>query len=300
MSFFANFSLILQSQKRNDMRLFFDSGATKCDCIVLDGAGRCGRDITEQGINASYMTDEGISAVFGRLRAQFPEGASFEGALFSGAGCGNASNAERVRSQLLRHFECREAEVVSDLEGSSRLLAPAGEALVAILGTGASACRSLNGNIACQAPSLGFWLGDEGSGTHLGKCLIQKYLRNEMPARIRADFEQKFSLDRTSILQRVYREANPNIFLSSFSIYIAENQKDEFFIHLLLRSFSDFFENQVRLIDHYRGLPLHLMGSVAYHFQDFIREAARPYEVTLGTVVQSPLSFLLQKRESPL
>lgn len=275
------------------MRLFFDSGATKCDCIVLDGAGHCVRHLTGQGINASYMTDEGMSEVFRELRAAFPCDARFESVLFSGAGCGNAANADRVRAQLLRHFACRSAEVVSDLEGSCRLLAPDGEALVAILGTGASACRSLNGTVACQAPSLGFWLGDEGSGTYLGKLLIQKYLKGEMPARVRSCFEQEFSLDRAAILQRVYRDANPNIFLSSFAIFIAEHQKDDFFGNLLRNAFTDFFENQVCAIDHYQGLPLHLMGSVAYHFQDVICSAAAPYNVAVGTVSASPLSFLL-------
>jgi hypothetical protein len=44
--------------------------------------------------------------------------------------------------------------------------------------------------IAHQVPPLGFWLGDEGSGGHLGKQLVLAYLHKDLPMDLRDKFEK--------------------------------------------------------------------------------------------------------------
>ena len=47
--------------------------------------------------------------------------------------------------------------------------------IVAILGTGSNSCVYDGINIIEAVPSLGYILGDEGSGAYLGKKLLQYY-----------------------------------------------------------------------------------------------------------------------------
>ena len=277
------------------MELFFDSGATKCDAILLDDGGRYVRHCTDLGINATYMRDDEMAQVLERLCSLTGTG-GIGRITFSGAGCGNPDNAARVGSLLQKLYPAATIEVISDLLGACRLLSGGKTALVAILGTGASACLYDGRRIINQAPSLGYLLGDEGSGTHLGKMLIQKYLRDELPQHLESALEQTYGIDKKEVLRRLYREPSPNRFLASFARFLGCNRNDAFVRTLLKVAFIEFYQTQIAPLQPYNIYILHLMGSVAYHFQDFLGEVAQEHGYTLGNVASSPLDFL-QKRK---
>lgn len=273
------------------MKLFFDSGATKCDAILLDENSRYLRHCTGTGINATYMSDSDIRSILEGLRDQ--TGTEFQRITFCGAGCGNPDNAARLGNilQELYNINIRDIEVISDLVGACRILSPGQSGLVAILGTGASACLYDGSRIIAQAPSLGYLLGDEGSGTHLGKLLIQSYLRGELPEGVANDFEKKCAIDKAEVLRRLYREPAPNRFLASFARYLGEHRDIPAVHDILIQGFTDFFRTQITPLLPYNIYILHLMGSVAYHFRDIIGEIAQKNGCVLGNVAASPLDF---------
>lgn len=276
------------------MQLFFDSGATKCDCILLDDHHQYLRHLTFSGINANYHDDAYIFGIFEYFRNEIlkftdEQVVSIE---YYGAGCGNEINARRVYKILLTCFPNATIEVASDLLGACRLLCRQQSGLVAILGTGASACLYNGHDIAVQAPSLGFLLGDEGSGTYIGKLFITNYLRNELPMELKSDFEQHYSLDNSKVLHRIYQEKSPNLFFSSLAPFIAKHKKIDFIQDLLQHAFSDFFEKQICYFDDYQSYPLNIMGSVAFHFADDLKKIAHNYQVTMGNITASPLQYL--------
>lgn len=273
------------------MRLFFDSGATKCDCILLDTDGHYIHHFTDEGINATYMREDEIHKILSRIQGQTGT-KEIEGITFSGAGCGNEENATRIRTVLERLYPAVTTEVISDLLGACRILSTGEKGIVAILGTGASACLYDGKTIVRQAPSLGYMLGDEGSGTYLGKLLIQKYLRNEMPDDIEAEFRKHIGIDKQDVIRRIYREAAPNRFLASFAQYIGHNKQIPFYRELLSDAFNDFFRTQIEPIHLYNINILHIIGSVGYHFKDNISEVAIKNGITIGKIAQSPLQFL--------
>ena len=273
------------------MDLFFDSGATKCDAILLDDNGRYLRHCTSEGINATYMSDSDIRNILEGLRDQ--TGSEFRRITFCGAGCGNPDNATRIQTilQELYNINIRNIEVISDLVGACRLLCDGQSGMVAILGTGASACLYDGSRIVVQAPSLGYLLGDEGSGTYLGKLFIQKYLREELPAPIAANFERTYGFDKAEVIRRIYRESAPNRFLASFAHYLGENRDIPELRNILTQGFTDFFLTQIGPLQPYNICILHLMGSVAYHFRDIIGEIAQKNGCSLGNLAASPLDF---------
>ena len=275
------------------MELFFDSGATKCDAILLDDDGRYVRHCTDLGINATYMRDDEMAQVLERLCSLTGTG-GIGRITFSGAGCGNPDNAARVGSLLQKLYPAATIEVVSDLLGACRLLSGGKTALVAILGTGASACLYDGSRIINQAPSLGYMLGDEGSGTHLGKMLIQKYLRDELPQHLERALEQTYGIDKKEVLRRLYREPSPNRFLASFARFLGCNRNDAFVCTLLKEAFIEFYQTQISPIRPYDVSVLHLMGSVGFHFHNEIAEAVRESVIAIGKNAASPAEFLKQ------
>lgn len=274
------------------MKLFFDSGATKCDCILLDENGHYVRHFTGRGINASYADDATIGEILAAFAREIDE--PCREIVFSGAGCGNPQNGSRVKTLLLKYFHAENVVVESDLAGACRLLSPGKTGMVAILGTGAATCLYDGSKIACQVPSLGWMLGDEGSGTHLGKLFVSSYLKGELSSRTVSDFETEFSLDRAGVLQKVYREAAPNLFFSGLAKFIqAHAAMDPQVAKTVHAAFSGFFREQVAKIVEYQQYPLNLMGSIAWHFQAEIAGVAREYGVRIGRVAASPLEMLM-------
>lgn len=269
------------------MQLFFDSGATKCDCILLDDNGLYINHYTDKGINASYSDDNTIQEILHRFREQITE--PINSIQFSGAGCGNSENQRRMHTLLASTFPGTAIEVVSDLVGACLVMSRNQKSMVAILGTGASACLFDGEKIVQQAPSLGYLLGDEGSGTYLGKLLIQRYLRNELDTEIKTELEKRYNLTPAEAIRRMYRESAPNLFFSNFAHFLSEKKNNPFTHQLLLQAFTDFFKMQICYLSDYQQYPLNILGSIAFHFEDVLKEAAIPFHVKIDKVAASPL-----------
>lgn len=41
-------------------------------------------------------------------------------------------------------------------------------------------------------------------------------------------------------------------------------------------------------------LPIHFVGSVAFHFQDLLKEAIEEMNIKLGKIIQSPMEGLIE------
>lgn len=277
------------------MRLFFDSGATKCDCIVLDQNNCYVRHFSDTGFNANYADDETISAIFSRFSQVTP--GRYEQIIFSGAGCGNPQNENRIKNLIDKYFQADKIVVESDLAGACRLLCHEQSGIVAILGTGAAVCLYDGIRIAEQVPSLGWMLGDEGSGTHLGKKFITSYLKGELLSETVAAFESEFGVDRTEVLRRIYRSSSPNLFFSGITKFMNSHTATDPQIKVAIcEAFEDFFQNQVSKITNYQQYTLNIMGSIGIHFSTYLEQIAAKNGIRIGRTAGSPLHLLQQTK----
>lgn len=277
------------------MNLFFDCGATKCDCIVLDENGRYAQHCSDTGFNASYADDEAISAILNRFAQTANE--HYKQIVFSGAGCGNPQNGQRVKNLLTKYFQADEVVVESDLAGACRLLCPGVPGIVAILGTGAAVCRYDGSSIAEQVPSLGWMLGDEGSGTHLGKKFIASYLKGELLPATATAYESEFAVDRAEVLRRIYRAPSPNLFFSEVTKFMNKHADSDPQIKIAIReAVDDFFQFQVTKITNYQQYTLNLMGSIGTYFLPYLEEGAAKYGIIIRRTASSPLHLFQQNR----
>lgn len=182
--------------------------------------------------------------------------------------------------------------VENDLVGVARALCGKDEGSVCILGTGANACFYDGANVNKVSASLGYVLGDEGSGAYLGKKLMTGVFRKQFSKNIIEAFQNEYNLTSHEVIQRIYHEPRPNHFLASFAAFIFKNKNHPEIFQLILKSFHDFFEAFFPVKDHF-DKPFHFSGSIAFHFSDILREVGSEQGVYIKNIVQSPIAGLV-------
>lgn len=276
------------------MILIADSGSTKTDWRLIDEKKQIHQFATS-GTNPYFQTSEQIAEMLRlELIPQFQSeiwNLEFE-IFFYGAGCGADSKKEIVHQALLKRFPEANIIVETDMLGAARSLCGRNTGIAAILGTGANTCYYDGEKISKNRASLGYALGDEGSGAHIGKTFIQAYLNKEMPEAIANRFFERFKLSKDDILDSVYKQPLPNKFLASFSKFIYQNFKEQFIIDLVADCFNQFFDKHICKYEKHKEVKLSCTGSVAFYYSNILRAVAANKGVNIDTITETPIAGL--------
>ncbi len=293
------------------MILIADSGSTKTAWCLKDGEHT--HLFNTQGINPSVQQEEKICAVLqnellGNLYELFnlesithPE-QLFESpndkirqitsVYFYGAGC----TAERsyIIANSLREigFDSANISVESDLLGAARAVCGNQPGVVGILGTGANSCLYDGEKIVDNTPSLGFILGDEGSGAYIGKRLIGDCLKKVLSAEVCDMFMTETGLTIAEIIEKVYRTPFPNRFLAGISRFCFNHLDNEEIHSLLVGCFTDFFRRNIERYEA-KDKPVNLVGSIAYYATPQIVQAAEQCGMRISTILKDPIEGLI-------
>lgn len=274
--------------------LIADSGSTKTDWAFVNQSNGNYQSVQSAGINPFYQTTEEIIPV---LQSEVVPGivGDIQEIHFYGAGCADEKSSMPVTNALKRCFPSANiVEVASDMLGAARGLCGHEAGLACILGTGANNAFFDGSGITHSIGSLGFWLGDEGSGSYLGKTLVVHYLQNELPADLHARFVEQYpGLDRLTVLDHAYKKPYPNRYFASYSKFIAENRAHEFMQALLGNAFGLFVKKYVLKHANAAQYPVHFTGSIAYYYQDILRTVLENSGLKPGRILKSPLEGLI-------
>lgn len=278
------------------MILIADSGSTKTDWCVV-GQGQLVRQIVTKGMNPFFQSEEEIENEIATALIPHLETNVLDAVYFYGAGC-VPDKVPMMHNALSTHLNTKNGiEVNTDMLAVARGLCGHKPGIACIMGTGSNSCFYDGEKIASNVSPLGFILGDEGSGAVLGKLLVGDMLKNQMTPELKEKFLNKTGLTPPEIIDRVYRQPFPNRFLASLSPFLAENIQESSVHALVLGSFKAFFQRNVMQYD-YKNHPVHFIGSVAYHYQDILHEAARELEIQITTIVKSPMQGLMTFHQS--
>jgi glucosamine kinase len=213
---------------------------------------------------------------------------------FYGSGCSSEISIKKVTSAIKKILPTINIEIQHDLLGAARALYGNGTGIASILGTGASSCLFVNGKILEAVPSLGFLLGDEGSGLHLGRLLLNAFFKKNLPPHLYEAFQKKYKLVLADFISHLYSHPKPNSFIASFVPFMVEN-KDESAIKELVEAAFDEFINQIILkYSDCHNYELGFVGSVAYLFSDLLTKKADEYGLTIGKIIQTPIEGLVE------
>ena len=277
--------------------LLIDAGATKTAFSVIGEGGRLFRCNTP-GINANYTPEADIRASFALFVSKCPDLLQIGTVEYYGAGCATTANQQKMRLILQDYFPSAHLTVDTDLMVVCLALSTGRQSIIGILGTGAATCLFDGHEITLRPPSLGYMLGDEGSGTNLGKHLLTHYLQGNLPEELSQQLETQYHLTFQSTIHRLYSEPKPNQFMASFSPFIHEHLSHPFIDEMVTGAFRDFFSKQKPYFP--PGIPWQLSGSIAYHYEELVRKAANAEQCMVEEIVQEPLEKLIAERTQRL
>jgi len=273
------------------VQLIADSGSTKCEWSLLNNGKR--KNITTQGISPYFLKREQIISILEDELMPDLKNAEIDELHFYGTGLTNKENIKIVRLALKELFSNSVIVLEDDLLGAARALCGNEKGIACILGTGANSCYYNGKKIVKNSPGLGYVLGDEGSGSYLGKKVIQYFLYNTFDEDLLHRFNKQFKVTKDQILDSVYKKPLANRYLAGYAIFLAENRGHYMIENIIEDGLNDFFFNHLYKYNETWKLPINFTGSIAFGFKDVLEELCSSYELELGTVLQSPMDGLV-------
>ena len=274
------------------MVLIADSGSTKCDWVLLDGKERVA-ELSTMGFNPFYH-DVGFIVDTMKNEEVFTSNSEKVTVVhFYGAGCSSEERNLTIESALQSVFSSAKIYVGHDVLGAAIAACQGKAGIACILGTGSNSCYFDGKQTSEVLPSLGYILGDEGSGAWFGKQLVTDYLYNEsIPAALKDELLSK-GFEKSSILENVYMKPHANVYLASFMKILANHRDTEYVHELIGVGMKSFLERHVCCFDNYKDVPTSFVGSVAFYFQDILKTECQKLGIQFGNVVQKPIDGLV-------
>lgn len=272
--------------------LILDAGSTKTEWVLLH-EGTVASHGLARGYNPNYADPSVLKTI---LKKEMPKDLpTVDEVYYYGSGCGSESNRELVARMLRTRFKkVKTLSVTHDLMAVCHALLGHEKGIACILGTGANSCVYDGYDVVEQGVSLGYLVGDEGSGCYIGRKLVRAYFYDFMPLELKLSFEMAYHLKINDFIDNVYHQPEASKYLAEFTKFAGEHQAHPFIQQLLRECFCDFIKAFVLRYKDGRKLPVSFVGSVAWVFQDQLREALESEGLTLGPVMQSPMEGLIQ------
>jgi glucosamine kinase len=158
------------------MQLIADSGSTKTSWRLVKSENEI-IEASTIGYNPHYFdTEKMAESLQDLLVPQLGVAATEVSQIyFYGAGCSTQNSNAVVEKAFNNVFSNANIYVDHDLLGAARALCGKSAGIACILGTGSNSCAFDGKEITDNVSSLGFMLGDEGSGASLGRRLVKSF-----------------------------------------------------------------------------------------------------------------------------
>lgn len=270
------------------MILIADSGSTKTDWVLLPSK----QTFSSNGYNPYFI---GTEEIYRDIRLNWPDSVNnleVTEVHYYGAGCSTQNHREIVELALQKMFRNAAIHVEHDMLGAARSALGNQPGIAAILGTGSNACVYDGHQVIEQRISLGFHLGDEGSGGNISKRFLQALLNEELDEVLTQTFYKKHSLTPEGIISEFYKLNKPNQWVASFFPFVLENKNNPTLASIITSSLEDFFKHQISKFPN--TYQVSFIGSVAFLLQDEIKEIAKEAGYQTKDFIQKPIDGLIK------
>lgn len=272
------------------MKLIAESSSCKTEWVLLEGYHVLESTFTD-GINPYFQTRKEISRC---IRLQLPKKffTKLEEIHFYGAGCTTTEKKGIVNASLVAQFRAP-AIVNSDLLGAARAFFGKEAGIACILDVGSNSCLYDGEQIVKNVHSLGYILGDEGSGAVLGKMFLSDCLKDLAPVDISQEFYDKYRITSDDVLEMVYTRSFPSTFLSSISFLLAGHLDNDYVYSLIYKNIRRFFVRNLMQYD-FKNHPIGFNGSIASTYSSILRDVAKEFDVEIDEIIESPIKGLIK------
>ena len=274
------------------MILIADSGATTTGWCALD-RGTVVAQFESEGYNPNYIS---LDYMVADIRKALPDGfdpKAVDHVYFYGAGVTELQYGF-VREAVGRVMPGADTFVAMDLLASARALLGRKPGFAAILGTGTNSCLYDGRDITLNIDSLGFILGDEGSGAYMGKRMLVDYVRGKVSDEARRVIAAAVPYNGDEIIDIIYTKPFPNRFCGQYARLIHANLAIPYFHDLAENAFCQLFEQIISFYPDYRSYAFNCVGSVGWFFQDVLKPVVERYGMRVGTLLRTPMEGLIR------
>ena len=271
-----------------------DGGSTKCDWVILDDEGNFLFKTETTGFNPNIIDVEKIPSELENNSQLSSSKFKLKHIFFYGSGCGVPENRLRVENALQKFFANSKIVVKEDLLAAAYSAYTGKPAIVCILGTGSNSCYFDGKEVHIELPSLGFLIGDDGSGCALGKALVKNFFMKKLPSDLHQEFVNTYNLQIEDLIQNMYHNPRANAYLADFSKFIVDRKEHPFFQHMIFEELKNYFDYQVLPYEQSQTCEINFIGSIAYYYEDILRAAAAEFHLNIGTIVQKPIEQLVE------
>ncbi|MCB0793375.1 MAG: hypothetical protein KDB88_01440 [Flavobacteriales bacterium] len=275
----------------SDRRLLADIGGSSSRWALMDGNEV--QVLTDQGAwPGGNITHGPPGELLDRLIGGVPEVNTVSELIAYGAGCGTPERAQLLGEALAAVMPHARMSIRSDLLGVGRALHAHGSGAVLVLGTGMSAGWMKDGDLEWTLPSLGWVLGDEGSGADIGRRLHRDAFRGRMPDPVREHLFGAEGPDLGALLSSFQATGKAAASLASPLVRAHAIRTHPYIEQVLQEHFEALSEILAARFG--RGGVMHAAGSIAWAFQVPLEQALSRKGLALGRVIRDPLPELMR------
>ena len=274
------------------MYLIADSGSTKCDWMLLKDNKEI-EAFSTMGFNPFFHNETVISTAIKDNTELTKYADEVKFIFLYSAGCSSKDLKLVVERGLKQVFTKANIYVDHDLVGAAYSTYSGQPGITCIIGTGSNSCFFDGQNVSEEVPALGYILGDEGSGSYFGKKLLSDYLYKKLPVEINSWLQDELKLTKKEILENVYMKPHANVYLASFMKIYATFKENPYVKSTVAAGMNHFLMNHVCCFANYKSVPVHFIGSIAFHFEDILRDESKKLGIEVGNIIKKPIDGLV-------
>ena len=213
---------------------------------------------------------------------------------FFGAGASSPELKATVHKALSSFFKFGKVTVEHDIAAAAIACCKNSPGIICICGSGSNAAWYDGKKVKPNNYGLGYVLADEGSANWLGQQLLKGYMSETLPENIKKKFLKRYDFDRKTLLEKIYRQKHPALFLSSFTEFFSDNQEDNYIKNIIKLGFDKLINTYLLpLHDQHPEAFLYFAGSVAAEFQSYLYETAGAANLKIASIIKEPINNLL-------
>ncbi|MEM9896379.1 MAG: hypothetical protein AAF789_08410 [Bacteroidota bacterium] len=277
----------MKSSLSNKTILVGDAGGSKTSWAILSQGCEDEIYLETKGFNA-YIHDVGqfaseISKILTGAEQQIDQ------IYLYAAGLDTTTKTEEISKALSNRLTVP-LKSFGDLLGTARALLQKELGYLAILGTGANAGFYDGKKVRSLTSSLGYILGDEGSGAYMGKQLLKSIYRDRLSPTITKAFHTKYRLSVEEVLYQLNENDSPNRYMASFAPFLLSYLREPEMYAIVQTSFQRFLDTFFTDVE--KGQIISFSGSIAFYFSDILREIVERNGYLPGKIIASPIQRL--------
>ena len=272
------------------MKLIVEAGTTKTDSVLIGPKGHTEETLHSSGINP--VTDIHYKRAIEELVRPYLQ-SSIKEIYYYGSGCINDRVNQMLAAEIQSHFDKELTIAVDDdLIAVGHGLCKDASGIVSILGTGSNTGYYDGTQISDGVKSCGYLIGDEGSGFRLGQSVLRRFARKNLSVDLKKQIENQYDLKVDDAVANIYGSDNPRQYVASFAKVVNQMPSD-LKNEILGEVFEPFIKEHILDMTEKYKRPVHLSGSIAFHFEAELRSMLEKFNIIVGSIHKSPLTGLI-------